>query len=221
MLKNKSDRSLGLEGRSANGDFPHYRSPPPKQTLTMAGKRGAEFTIGDGNDPKKGHFSEVNLLRQEVDELREEVAIVSKKIGEMCLSHGSTLTSLQFHGDYLETLSKKVADLNIEGVSRDGRMDKIEQTAQQHGNKVVQINKDILGISRDLKSKNIVVNGLSEKKGENPTKVAVKFLKNISKDMSANDIENAHRLGNPGEVKRPLLIKQVQVNRDKENGHEE
>lgn len=58
-----------------------------------------------------------------------------------------------------------------------------------------------------MKSKNIVVNGLSEKKGENPMKIAVKFLKNISTGKSAIDTENAYRLGNPGEDKRPLLVK--------------
>lgn len=173
----------------------------------MANKRDLESLTGEENEPKRIHLSEVNLLRQEVGELKEEIAIVSRKIGEMCLSHGSTLSSLQFHSDYLETLSNKVANLNLDETNRDRRMDKIEQNARQQGNKMMQIDRDVQGLSRDMKTKNIVVNGLSEKKGENPMKIAVKFLKNISKTVSASDIESAYRLGNPGEMKRPLLVK--------------
>lgn len=194
------------------------------QTVNMASKREADPTDGDGDEkaPKKIHsvtqtqgtssdadkiMPDVNLLRQEVGELRDEIATISRKIGEICLSHGSTITSLQFHSDYLETLSKKVTDLNLDGTNRDTRMDKIEQIARQHNNRLVKIDRNVQDISRDAKSKNIVVNGLAEKKEENPVKAAVKFLKNISSGISAIDIENAHRLGNPGDTKRPLLIK--------------
>lgn len=150
---------------------------------------------------------DLQLLQREMDDLRGEIAAVTDKIGQMCLSHGSVITSLQFLSDYLETLSKKVANIELEGKQRDVRIDECERKSRQQGNKLLTVACDVQDISRDVKSKNIVINGLSEKKGENAIKMAVKFLKHVTNGVSASDIENAYRLGTTKENKRLLLIK--------------
>lgn len=185
-------------------------------------KRGGEIASDDpqkvrktgiGAQDKEGTYSgienptDLQLLRQEMDDLRGEIAAVTDKIGQMCLSHGSVVTSLQFHSDYLETLSKKVTNIELDNKQRDVRIDECERKCKQQGNKLLTVAREVQSISRDAKSKNIVINGLSEKKGENPTKMAVKFLKHVTNGVSASDIENAYRLGSTGESKRPLLIK--------------
>lgn len=185
-------------------------------------KRGESFSTDDSQKLRKlnedGHGgeglqnreeipSDVQLLRREVGNLRDEIEAVTAKIGQMCLSHGSVVSSLQFHTDYLESLSKKVANIELEGKQRDVRIDKGEQKSRQQGNKLILVERTVQDLSREAKSKNIVINGLNERKGENACKTAVKFLKHITSGVSASDIENAYRLGTPGENKRPLLVK--------------
>lgn len=190
----------------------------------MAAKRNAESQPDDMNDPKKmnintdqagskelpnmeGENSELHILKREMGEMKDEIASITKKIGEICLSHGSVITSLQFHSDYLESLSGRLTDLSLDGKIRDTRIDRSEQKAQQQNNKLITISRDVQDIAKDAKSKNIVINGLLEKKGESATKTAVKFLKNISPNVSPNDIETSYRVGPPNENRRPLLVK--------------
>lgn len=217
----RNDNRVLRTHSGANRGFP---SLPPTNITTQKNmaKRGEEFSTddpqkvrklsGDPGDKEESLIggenpTEVQLLRREVGNLRDEIEAVTNKIGQMCLSHGSVITSIQFHTDYLESLSKKVANIELESKQRDIRIDRGEQKLKQQGNKLIMIDRTVQDLSKETKSKNIVINGLNERKGENACKIAVKFLKHITKGVSASDIENAYRLGTPGENKRPLLVK--------------
>lgn len=166
---------------------------------------------------KAGLRDEIATASKKVgDELRDEIAMVSKKIGEICLSHGSVLKSLQFHSDYLETIDGKVSKIDLGLQTGDKRMDKIDHKLRDQGSKLNRVDRDIQDYGRDAKAKNIVINGLTEKKGENTAKVATTFLKVIVPSVKLEDVETAYRMGAPGEMKRSILVKFKSIDTKKE-----
>lgn len=151
---------------------------------------------------------EIALATQKVgDDLCKEIAMVSKKIGEMCVSHGSVVNSTQFHSDYLESLNAKVSKIDLGAQMQNERMDKMEHGLHEQRNKLLGVNREVQVYGREVKAKNIVINGLSEKKGENTVKVAATFLKSFVTNLEPKDIENAYRMGAPSDAKRSILVK--------------
>lgn len=157
---------------------------------------------------RAGLRDEIAMASQKVgEELRDEIAMVSKKIGEICLSHGSVLKSLQFHSDYLETINDKVFKLDLGLQADDKRMEKIDRKLRDQGNKLIRVEHEVQDYGREVKARNIVINGLSEKKAENTAKLVATFLETIVPNLKVKDIENAYRMGTPGESKRSILVK--------------
>lgn len=158
----------------------------------------------------------VTATKKVGDALRDEIAMVSKKIGEICISHGSVLKSLQFHSNYLETLNEKAAKLDLGVQTNVVRMDKVDNNLRRQGNMIKRVDCEVQDYGREVKAKNIVINGLTEKKGENTIKLSATFLKNLLPKIEAKDIENAFRMGAPGEPKRSILVKLKSMDTKKE-----
>lgn len=180
---------------------------PPSSSKEEKDMENSEFLqdMKQMKEELRKEFAEA--MKKVGDELRDEIAMVSKKIGEICVSHGSVVNSLQFHSDYLESLNNKMSNIDLGAQIRDGRMDKIEHGIREQKTKLTYVNREVQDYGREVKAKNIVINGLSEKKGENTVKVAATFLKNFATSIDAKDIENAYRMGAPGEAKRSILVK--------------
>lgn len=156
----KRDPSSPLEDSDAAKRQNIDKSPSLNPNMTEQLEVGQEL----------GHLreelrKEIALATQKVgNDLRDEIAMVSKKIGEICVSHGSVVNSLQFHSDYLETLNTKISKIDLGAHLQDERMDKMEHGLRDQRNKLLGVNREVQDYGREIKARNIVINGLSEKK---------------------------------------------------------
>lgn len=155
---------------------------------------------------KKDMAKEIAGLREE---FWEEIKIVSKKIGDLYIAHTDSVSSLNFHGNFLETLSEKTQGLDIKSKDNEKKLLEADLKQRKTDYRLSKVAKDVRDNTKAVKQKNLVINGLSEAKGENTLITAVTFLKNLVPDINSTHILKAYRVGAEGLGKksnRPLII---------------
>lgn len=140
--------------------------------------------------------------------MNESVGAVSGKLGELYISHAATIASVNFQNDVVETLNSKIIDLSESARIRDQKMEDLAFELLETKATLRKVQKETRDNTQELKSKNVVINGILEKKDENPISTVVKFIKNIDPNFSAEKLENAYRLGpDIGRGPRGMLVK--------------
>lgn len=155
---------------------------------------------------KKDMMKEISGLREE---LRDEIKMVSKKIGDLYTAHAETVSSVNFHGNFLETLSEKIHNLDRNLKINEKKTWATELKQRKTDYKLDKVSKDVRDNTKAIKQKNLVINGLVEPKNENSVITAVTFLKNLVPDINSTHIAKAYRVGVDSQGKkgnRPLII---------------
>lgn len=142
------------------------------------------------------------------DKMNENDGAVSGKLGELYISHAATIASVNFQNDFVETLNKKMNEITEREKQRDSKLSELAFELQETKAVLRNFQKETRDNTLELKSKNLIINGISEKQNENPFTTATNFLKNIDPNFTTDKLENAYRLGQAsGKGDRGLLIK--------------
>lgn len=161
--------------------------------------------------PVRSDRDRANYIRKALGlrtEMNESVGAVSGKMGELYISHAATIASVNFQNDVVETLNIKLNELAERERNRDLKLNEMAFELLETKATLRNVQKETRENTQELKSKNLVINGIPEKQDENAIGTAVKFIRNIDPNFSAEKIENAYRLGSAGaKGVRGLLIK--------------
>lgn len=142
------------------------------------------------------------------DKMNENDGAMSGKLGELYISHAATIASVNFQNDFVETLNKKMNEITDRKKVRDQKLNELAFELQETKAVLRTVQKETRENTLELKSKNLIINGIPEKQDENPFNTATNFLKNIDPAFTVDKIENAYRLGQAGgKGNRGLLIK--------------
>lgn len=140
--------------------------------------------------------------------MNESVGAVSGKMGELYISHAATIASVNFQNDLVETLNSKMNNLAERERARDNKIEELTFELLETKATLRNVQKETRENTQEIKSKNLVINGIAEQKDENVIQTAVKFIRNVDPHFSSEKIENAYRLGqNTGRGERGILIK--------------
>lgn len=141
-------------------------------------------------------------------EMNQSVGAVSGKLGELYISHAATIASVNFQNDLVETLNSKINELSKRDRAKDQVLEEMAFELQETKATLREVQKETRENTLELKSKNLIINGIMEKPDEVPITTAVNFLKHIDPNFSASKLENAYRVGQqPKKGNRGLLIK--------------
>lgn len=128
-------------------------------------------------------------------EMNANVSAVSGKLGELYISHAATIASVNFQNDFVETLNSKLNEMKTRERIRDQKIDDMAFELQETKATLRQVQKETRENTVELKSKNLIINGITEKQDENPITTAVNFLKHIDPSFTKEKLENAYRVG--------------------------
>lgn len=143
------------------------------------------------------------------EEMNESVSAVSGKMGELYISHAATIASVNFQNDLVETLNSKINEITDRERVRDQQMNELAFELMETKATLRNVPKETRDNTMEIKSKNLVINGMPESKDEVALTAVVKFLKNIDPNFSVDKLENAYRLGGQpgGKAPRGMLVK--------------
>lgn len=182
---------------------PHPRDPPDTQ-------RGNQL-FGSLLSPVKANRERADVIRKALGlrtEMNESVGAMSGKLGELYISHAATIASVNFQNDFVETLNKKMNDLTEREKIRDKQIEELCFELQETKAVLRDVKKETRENTLELKSKNVVINGIAESKDEVAISAVVKFLRNIDPNFTSDKIENAYRLGQTtSKGTRGMLVK--------------
>lgn len=158
------------------------------------------------SDRDRANFIRIALgLRAEMN---ENEGAVSGKMGELYISQAATIASVNFQNDFVETLNSKMNEISERERIRDQKIEDLAFELMETKATLRSVQKETRENTQELKSKNLVINGIPEKDSENTISTAVNFIRNIDPNFSAEKLENAYRLGlASGRGPRGILIK--------------
>lgn len=179
----------------------------------------------------------IKRLTKEMCEVKTEVCdslnIISKKVGEFMITQSATIQATNFQCDFLEEVHDRHIDSELRATTTDKKVEVIAQQVKANTTKIEQVHQEVRQNTKDIKYRNLVLNGIPENKDEVTLDVAVKFLKNIDPNLNKNVINTAYRMGKGdsaknknknrilvvkfknGEVKRELMRKKAAMKNKK------
>lgn len=128
-------------------------------------------------------------------------------MSELVLAHTDSLSSIKFHDKFLETLNNKFQEMRCENKEQDTRLRQADFDFKEVKGEVTKVKKDIQEVMKDSKSKNIIISGLKEGKGENCLQAVVAFLKGIVPTINGDHIEMCYRIGTDTGGTSPVQVK--------------
>lgn len=150
-------------------------------------------------------------------EIHENISQVSTRLENLYLSHSAMVGSVNFHGDFLESINTRLQESVKREKTKDKQIEELRFELQETKAILRRVDAKTKENSLELKSKNLVINGIPEKDGEVYKKSVTTFLKNIIPDFSADRIANAYRLGKPAKnMVRGMLVKFKEVEHKQE-----
>lgn len=182
----------------------------PKHSVSSDFNQGSQVS-GLLVSPIRSDRDRANLIRKILGlrmEMNENTGAVSGKLGELYISHAATIASVNFQNDFVETINSKMNELSERERIRDQKIEEMAFEVMETKASLRSVHKETRENTLELKSKNLVINGIPETKDENAITTVVKFLKNIDPNFSAEKLENAYRLGQAGgKGTRSMLVK--------------
>lgn len=161
--------------------------------------------------PVRSNRDRANLIRKALclrEEMNDSVGAVSGKMGELYISHAATIASVNFQNDLVETINSKMNEITEREKARDHQISELAFELMETKAALRNVKKETRENTMEIKSKNLVINGMPETKDENAINAVVKFLKNIDSNFSADKLENAYRLGqSSAKITRGMLVK--------------
>lgn len=163
---------------------------------------------GATNDlPSKTH-EHAGLTSDKIDDLQANIGQVSKRLEDLYLSHSAMVGSVNFHGDFLDSINTRLNDAANREKLHEKKIEDLAFELQETKATLRQVNKKSTETVMELKSKNLVINGIPEKPDENCKTSVTNFLKNIVPNFSEKKLENAYRLSKPAKkLVRGMLVK--------------
>lgn len=185
--------------------------PQPTDPCGYSSQIYKDQIFGTTISPIKPDRERANEIRKALGlrlEMNESVGAVSGKLGELYISHAATIASVNFQNDLVETINSKLNDLSERERVRDQKLEEMAYELQETKATLRDVKKETRENTLELKSKNLIINGITEKPDEVPITTAVNFLKHIDPNFTAAKLENAYRVGQkPKKGNRGLLIK--------------
>lgn len=105
--------------------------------------------------------------------MAENVGAVSGKLGELYISHAASIASINFQNDFVETLNSKMNELTERERMRDKKLEEMAFELQETKATLRNVQRETRENTLELKSKNLIINGISEKQDEVPISTAV------------------------------------------------
>lgn len=142
--------------------------------------------------------------------LRKATSTMSQKMGEIYVAQTETVDALNYQGCFIESVSNKLTDLEKRDREKDRKINHLSKELRSTKEELASENLKVDENTKELKSCNMIVNGIAENKCENCKKVAVKFFRNLVPTFQPDKILLAYRVGKDrteGEVNRALFIK--------------
>lgn len=136
----------------------------------------------------KSHVGELQA------ELRDGLFSVSKKIEELVLTQKASIQASNFQSDFLVEVNERGFNMEVRVTNMDKKLEGTEQ--QIRGNtRMNEIHQEVRQNTQEIKCRNLILNGVPEKKDEIALDVAMKYLKNIDPTLNKNAVESAYRMG--------------------------
>ncbi|XP_072172500.1 uncharacterized protein [Diadema setosum] len=158
--------------------------------------------------PKKKSAEEVDLsaLRDEVANLSRilngKFSQLEKAVSEVKEGQQGILNCITFLNAKFEEMKKTTERL-------EGENHELKQKNQQLEGRVDDLTHQINDLDQYHRRVNLEIAGVPEEKGENPEKIVLKIAQKITEDVSAGDIDIAHRIGKEDDQRgpRPIIVR--------------
>lgn len=92
----------------------------------------------------------------------------------------------------VETMNKKMNEMTHRERIRDQKLEEMAYELMETKATLHSVKKETRENTLELKSKNLVINGIEEKQDENPFITVTNFLKHIDPAFSRDKLENAY-----------------------------
>lgn len=171
-------------------------SPPPKEPEAKSNRM-------DGEDSVKNAICGLRSI------LQRDVETVSQKIGEVYVSQSEAVDAVQFQGGFIETVSKKLIELESRERDRHKKIEDLSDELRATNQELSKVKVDVNENKKELKSNNMIISGFREQPNEKCVESTVTFLKKLVPELKAAHIATAYRLGKgtDGEINRSMFVK--------------
>lgn len=204
--RNSSDSNPDMEDSKRQ----NTQSSPGSTAKQGSGESSENAALAQhGNLAHAVQRSDLDAVAGELrSEIQGKVDNISTKLENLYLSHSAMVGSVNFHGDFLDSINTRLQDAVKRDKLKDKQIEDLTFELQETQATLRQVNKKATDTQMELKSKNLVINGIAEKPDENCKTSVTTFLRNIIPNFSADSIENAYRLGKPAKkLVRGMLVK--------------
>lgn len=138
--------------------------------------------------PVRSDCERANFIKKALglrEEMNESVGAVSGKMGELYISHAAMIASVNFQNDFVEMLNSKINEITDCERARDKQLNEMAFELIETKATLRNVQKETRVNTMEIKSKNLIINGMPESKDEVAISAVVKFLKNIDSNFSA------------------------------------
>lgn len=141
-------------------------------------------------------------------EIQGNIDRLSTRLENLYLSNSAMVGSVNFHGDFLDSINTRLQEAAEREKLRDKQIEDLTFELQETKAVLRQVDKKSTDTLMEIKSRNLVINGIPEKPDENCKTSVTTFLRNIIPNFSSDSIDNAYRLGKPAKkLVRGVLVK--------------
>lgn len=202
--------------RNASDSNPDMEESKRQNTQSSPGSTNktepSDLVSKVASDPEHGSQVTKSDLENATCELRSElqdkVNHITSRLENLYMSHSAMVGSVNFHNDFLDSINTRLQDAAKRDKMKDKQIEDLNFELQEAKAMLRQVNKKTTDTLMEIKSKNLVINGIPEKPDENCKTSVTTFLRNIIPNFAADSIENAYRLGKPAKkLTRGMLVK--------------
>lgn len=180
---------------------------------SMSKKRGVEVAnLSSHDEESKQHKLSTHDTSVKISgsKFKEDISSLTQKLGEVYVAQVETADTVQFHTGFIETVSSRLLTLEQKERERERKYLELETELITTKEELNKVRTDVKDIGKDVRSCNMIINGLKEKANENCKNAALDFLRKLIPDIKSDCITNAYRVGKSagdGEVNRALFVK--------------
>lgn len=142
--------------------------------------------------------------------LRRATSTMSQKMGEIYVAQTETVDALNFQGCFIENVNNRLVDLEKRDTERKKQIDTLSKELRNTKEQLSLVNTKVNENTKELRSCNMIINGIAEGKDEDCKDVSLKFFRNLVPNYQSEKILLAYRVGkerSDGEVNRAMFVK--------------
>lgn len=149
----------------------------------------------------------------------DAIVSIAAKVSDCVVAQAESVTSLNLQANKIADNRDELEYLRAENKALTKRLDTLEAVQTKRldnmaaaqkatDEKIDQVDRTVTSLSHTIKNANIVVDGITEKQGENCKMSVTKILQIIESKFSSDDIISAYRIGQTTEDRpRPMVVK--------------